>query len=144
MLDEWLCVLIKWTWERDFASEDILVNSHWIFIVEWINSGVHFVNKNSQSPPVNGFSVALVQNDFRGNVLRSTADGECSSFIKHFSKSEICKFQVTIVSDQKILRFEVPKNNIFAMQVFKATGHNWPVESGLVSCEWFDGTQICK
>ena len=115
MLDKGLCILVESTWERNFPSEDILVDSHRVFIVERIDSSVHFIDQDTESPPVNSFSVTLVQNDLWSNVLRSSADSESSSFIQYFGKSEIGKFKIAVIRDKKIFWFEVSKDNIFAV-----------------------------
>lgn len=99
---------------------------------------MHFVNKNSQSPPIDSLSVALVQDDFRGDVLRGTANGKGSAFIEDFGESEISQFEVSIVGDEKIFGFEVSEDNIFAMKVFEARGNGGCIESGLISGEGLD------
>lgn len=89
MLDQWLGIFIKSAWEGNLSSEDVFVDTHWVFIVEGIDSGVHFINQDTESPPINGLSMALVENDFRGDVLRSTANGEGSAFIEDFGETKI-------------------------------------------------------
>jgi hypothetical protein len=77
--------------------------------------------------------VALVQDDFRGDVFRGTANGKGSAFIEDFCKPEIGQFEVSIISDEKIFGFEVSENNIFAMKVFEARSNGGCIESGLIS-----------
>ncbi len=144
MLDKRFGVLVKSTWEWDFTSENVFVDSHWVFIIKWIDSCVHFVNKNSQSPPIDSLSVALVQDDFRGDVLRGTANGKGSAFIEDFGESEISQFEVSIVGDEKIFGFEVSEDNIFAMKVFEARGNGGCIESGLISGEGLDWSEISE
>lgn len=135
MFDQRFGVFIESAGEGDFTSEDVFVDSHWVLVVERVDSCVHLVNENTQSPPVDGFPMALVEDDFRSNVLGSTADGESSAFIEDFRESEVSEFQVTIVGDKKILWLEVSEDDIFAVQVFEATGDSSCVEPRLVSGE---------
>jgi hypothetical protein len=79
--------------------------------------------------------VALVQDDFRGNIFRGTTNSKGSAFIKDFGKSEIGQFEVSVVGDEKIFGFEVSEDNIFAMKVFEARGNGSCIKSGLISGE---------
>jgi hypothetical protein len=54
-------VLIEVFRESDFPFEYVLVNDHGVFIGKWVNTCVHFIYKDAQSPPVHPFAVALVQ-----------------------------------------------------------------------------------
>ena len=47
MLDKGFGVLVESAGERDFTSENVFVDSHWVFVVEGIDSSVHFVNEHS-------------------------------------------------------------------------------------------------
>jgi len=88
--------------------------------------------------------VALIENNFRGDVLRCSANGEGSPLSQELSKPKVSKFEITVISNQKILRLEVSEDNIFAVQVFKATSDDRAVKTGLISCERLDVSQVCK
>jgi hypothetical protein len=138
MLDQGFGVFVESAWERDLSSENVFVDSHGVLIVEWIDSGVHFVDKDSQSPPVDGFSVALIQDDFWGDVFGGSTNGEGSAFVQYFGESKIGEFEVTIVGDEKIFGFEISEDDVLGVKVFEARGNSGSVESGLVGCKGFD------
>ena len=99
---------------------------------------MHFVNEHSQSPPVDGLSMALIQNDFWGDVFRGSADGEGSTFIKDFGEPKISEFEVSIVGNEKIFWFKVSKDDILGVKVFKTGGDGSSVESGLIGGKGLD------
>lgn len=105
---------------------------------------MHFVDKNSQSPPVDGFSMALIQDDFRGDILRGSTNGEGSSFIEDFGEPEIGEFEVTIVGDEKIFGFEVSEDYVLRMKVFEAGSDGGSVESGLIGGKGFNRSEISE
>ena len=82
--------------------------------------------------------MALVQDNFRGKVFRGTADGKGSAFVEDFGESEIGKFEVSIVGDEKIFGFEVSEDDVFAVKVFEARGDGGCVEAGLIGGEGLD------
>lgn len=84
-----LSVLIKALRELDLASEDVLVYPHRIVIIERVNSRIHFVDENTQCPPINRLSMPLVQNHFGRDVLWSSTNGEGSSFIQNLGEPKI-------------------------------------------------------
>ena len=103
---------------------------------------MHFVDKDSQSPPVDGFSMALIQDDFRGDVFRGSTNGEGSSFIEDFGEPEVGEFEVAIVGDEKIFWFEVSEDYVLGMKVFEAGSDGGRVESGLIGCKGFDRSEV--
>ena len=105
MFHEGFGIFVESAWERYFASQNVFIDSHWVFIIEWIDSCVHFINEYTESPPINGFSMSLVKDDLRSNVFRSSTNSEGSAFIENFSKSKISQFQVAIIGNEKIFRF---------------------------------------
>lgn len=104
MLHQGLCVLIEIGSKRNLALQDIPVDSHRVLVVEGIDACVHLVDENSQSPPVDCFSVALVENDFWGDVLRSAADREGPALGQELRKAEVSKFEISVVADKEVLR----------------------------------------
>ena len=144
MLDQGFGVFVESAWERDLSSENVFVDSHGVLIVEWIDSGVHFVDKDSQSPPVDGFSVALIQDDFWGDVFGGSTNGEGSAFVQYFGEPKIGEFEVTIVGDEKIFGFEVSEDDVLGVKVFEARGNSGSVESGLVGCKGFDWSEVSE
>ena len=138
MFDQRFGVLVERAGERNLASEDVLVNTHRIVIIERVNSGVHFVEQDSQSPPVDGLSVTLVQDNLGGDVLRGTADCEGSSLVEDLGKSEIGKLEIAVVSDKQIFGLEISVDNILRMKVFETASDSGSIESSLFSGERLD------
>jgi len=103
---------------------------------------MHFVDENSQRPPVNCFTVPLVQNNFWSDVLRSSTNRKRPALVQKFSKPKVSKFEVAVVSNEQIFRFQISEDDIFAMQIFEAGGNNGAVEAGLVSGERFNIPQV--
>ena len=56
--------------ELNLAFEDLLVDGHRIVVIEWVNAGEHLVREDAERPPVDGLSVALVEEHFGRQVLR--------------------------------------------------------------------------
>ena len=112
MFDERSCVFIEIGSERDFSFQDVSINSHGVFIIEGIDSSMHFIDENSKSPPIDCFSVTLVENDFRCDILRGSTYCEGSSFCEEFRKTKISKFKISVVSDEKIFGFKVSEDDI--------------------------------
>lgn len=80
------------------------VNVHWVLILERWESCQHLVDKNAKAPPVNWFSVTLVQENFRSDVLWGATNCE-GTFGNDFSEAKINHFQVSILSYHDVLRF---------------------------------------
>lgn len=99
---------------------------------------MHFINQNTESPPINSLSMALVENNLRGDVLRSTTNGEGSAFIEDLGETKISQFEVSVIGNEKVFRFEVSENDVLAMKVLEAGGDGSTVEPGLVGSEGFD------
>jgi len=94
---------------------------------------VHFVDEDSEGPPVDCLPVTLVEDDFRGDILRGAADGEGSAFCEELGEAEVSKFEVAVIAYQQILRLQVSEDDVFAVQVLKAAGNNGAIEACLVS-----------
>jgi len=57
MLNNTLSILVEVLGELYLTLEDLLVDSHRVFISEGVNTGDHFVNDDTKSPPINGLTV---------------------------------------------------------------------------------------
>jgi hypothetical protein len=64
--------------------------------------------------------MALVENNLRGDVFRSTTNGEGSAFIEDLGETKISQFEVSVIGNEKIFRFEVSENDVLAMKVLEA------------------------
>jgi len=54
-------LLVQVFGEPDFSLENVLINDHRVLISKRIDACVHFIDQNSQSPPINSLAVPLVQ-----------------------------------------------------------------------------------
>ena len=81
---------------------------------------MHFVDENAQSPPIDGFSVSLVEDNFRSDIFGSSTDGEGSAFGEELSETEVGKFEVSVVADEEVFGFQVSEDDVFAVEIFEA------------------------
>lgn len=128
--------------KRHFALQDVLVDAHGVIVAEGVDARVHFVDEDAQSPPVDGFSVTLVEDDFWGDVLWRSANGEGPAFVQDLGETEVRQLEVAVVADQQVLWLEVSKDDVLAVQVLKAGGHSGRIEAALVRREGLHRTQI--
>ena len=79
---------------------------------------MHFVNKDSKGPPVDGASVTFVQEDLRCNVLWSSAN--CvSSLSDCLREPKIDHFEVAVASNHNILRLQIPVADVLGVEVIE-------------------------
>ena len=86
------------------SVEDVLVDVERLLVGEGVDTCDHFVDEDSQSPPVDGFAVALARQYLRGQVLWGAAEGEGTVF-DYFSEAEIGQLEVTVMGDEDVLGF---------------------------------------
>ena len=103
---------------------------------------MHLVDQHTQSPPVNGLSVPLVEDDFWGDVFGGAADGEGSSLSEELGEPEVCEFEIAVVANEEVFWLEVPEDDVLAVDVFEAAGHGGGVEAGLVGGEGLDVAEV--
>lgn len=89
--------------------------------VEWREAANHLVNQAAQSVEVHRFVMGVSEEHLRAEVLRRTAKcvRRVLSSLKLFGETEVCKFHVAILTDENILRLQVPVEHIFRMKNFK-------------------------
>ena len=59
-----LNLLVKIAGELNLALENLLVDGHRVIVIEGVNAGEHLVRQDAECPPVDGLSVALVEENF--------------------------------------------------------------------------------
>ena len=91
--------------ELDLALENLLVDGHGVIVVEGVNASEHLVGEDSERPPIDRLGVALVQEDFRCDVLWCTANSVCSL--------------LDLLVDQNVLRLQVTVDNVERVQVLE-------------------------
>jgi hypothetical protein len=60
------------------ALQDVLIDHKRIIISEWINTCDHFINQNTQSPPINRLTMSLILENLRGKILWSSTESKGS------------------------------------------------------------------
>lgn len=105
---------------------------------------MHFVDEDTESPPIHSLSVPLIEDDLRRDVLRCSTDGKSSTLSEHLRESKVSQLQVAVISDQQILRLEISEDDVLAVQIFEAAGHGRCVEPGLVGGERFHVSEVGK
>lgn len=118
MLHQGLGVVVESLGEVQFPLEDILVDDERIIVGEGVNPGDHLVDQHTQGPPVDWLAVALVLQDLGGQVFGCSTEGKGSIFYG-LSKSKICKFEISIWSDENVLRFEVTVDDVLGVEVLE-------------------------
>ncbi len=98
----------------EFPLEDVLVDHKRIIVGKGVYSGDHFVDEDAQSPPVDGLAVSLVMEDFGGQILGSSTEGE-SPVLDDLGESKISKLEVAIGSNQYVFWLEVSVNDVFGV-----------------------------
>ena len=86
--------------------------------------------------------MTLIQDYLWSNVFWCSANGKGSALIEHFGESKVRKFQVPIIGDEQVFRFEVSENDVLVMQIFKTTGHYGTVEPRLICSKGLNRSQV--
>jgi hypothetical protein len=102
MLHEWLSVFVEVGGKGNFSFEDVPVDAHRILVIEGVDASVHLIDQYSESPPVNSFSVTLIEDDLRGDVFWGSTDGEGSALGQKLGKTEVCEFEVAVIANEQI------------------------------------------
>ncbi len=84
-------LLVKITRELDLPLENLLIDGHGVVIVERIYSGDHFVGEDTEGPPVDWLSVALVKEYLRRKIFGRPTESVGTS-LAVFCETEIRKF----------------------------------------------------
>ena len=104
-----------------------------VLCIKWRNSDKHLINDASESPPIDCFSIGLFVDYLWGQVLWSATDG--SGFIQdnvHPWETKVCYLDITIGSDENVLRLQVPVYDVFRMKVLQGQDQLAGVESCVV------------
>lgn len=125
----------------------------------WV-AGCHLVDENPQGPPVHSLVVAFAQDDLRGQVLRGPTQGPGAAF-HTLGKTKVCHLwaqeqgwqggrdglghghlglplagpgghlNVALLVDEKVLRLQVPVDEIKGVQVLEGQDDLGGVEAGM-------------
>lgn len=122
--------------ESERILQNFLINFIWILsILTERNITSHkLIKYNTKWPQINRVIVTFTWKNFRSHVIWSTND--CKSFsgsfvIKFLTGSHIDKFQVTILANHDVFRFEISVHNGIGMHSFESMEHDSTVKSWL-------------
>ena len=118
MTDKGLGVVVKTFRKMQLSFENILIDDHWVIVSEGFNSSNHFVNDDSQGPPVDWLAVALILKDLRRQILRSSAESKSPVF-DHLCETKVCQFDVAVRSDEDVFWLKIPVDGVFGVQVLE-------------------------
>lgn len=144
MLHQGLSVLVEVGGEGDLPLQDVPVDTHGVLVVEGVDSSVHLVDQHSQSPPIHGLSMPLVEDDLGSDVFGGPADGEGPALSQELGEPEISQFEVAVVADEQVFRLQISEDDVLAMEVFEAGSDDGAVETGLVSGEALHIAEVGK
>lgn len=103
----------------DFGEQQVLV-----LIKERCHAYPHFVNQNSECPPVDRKIVTRLQNHLRSKILRcSTICPGHAARVEHFCQTKVDNFEIAIHVNEDVLQLEVPMNNALAMEISQCQGN---------------------
>lgn len=109
---------------------DLLVNVHWIIVDERSVASVHFINQDTEAPPVDRLGVTSVQQNFGSDVFGGSADS-VSSLLDDLGKTVIDKFEVSIFADHDVFGLQISVYDVLAMEVLEHGGNLGAVKSTL-------------
>lgn len=78
--------------------------------------------------------MALVEQDLRGNVFGSSANG-VGALLDDLCEAEIDQFQVAVGRDHDVFGFKITIDHVFGLQVFEYSDYLRTVEFSLMSVE---------
>ena len=114
--------------------------------VERRQSCYKFIKESSQSVEIDSIRMPCFLDHFRRHVLSAAAKtvSDIPAVESHFGQTEVCNFNMSVMVNQQILRFEISIDDILLMQVHKTVQYFDEVESSMFFRHSFDGLQIVE
>lgn len=89
-----------------------------VAVKEWSDSDKHLVEEDTNSPPIDSHIVTSVIDHLWSQILGSTTvRGSNLTWLKHFSKTIVNNFDVSILVHHDILKFQVTMHDTLAVQL---------------------------
>lgn len=89
-----------------------------VFVHEWRSSGCHFVDQNSEGPPINCETMTCHIQDLRCKVFSCSTEALCALIrLQELRKTKVSKFDIPIHIHQYVFRLEISMNDFVSMQV---------------------------
>ena len=118
MLDETLKLRVETFRVARLGVNDLLVDIHWIIIDEWGVSSMHLVDQNTKGPPIDRLAVTLVEQDFRRDVLGSSANS-VGTLSDYLGETVIDKFEVAIIADHDIFGLQITVDDVATVKILE-------------------------
>ena len=119
LFDETLGIGVEAPWELNLLREGHLEDLVRIIRHERGSSIDELVHEDAEGVPVHGMRVALVLDDFWSDVLRCAAERVGPLMLGHrLDEAKVGKFDVSVVSHQDVLGFQISENQVLRVQVF--------------------------
>lgn len=113
------------------SLQDVLVNNERIVVSKGVNTSDHLVDQDTQSPPVDWFSVALILKNLGSQILWSSTKSECS-ILDRFGKTKVCEFEISVDSNEDVLGLEIAINDVFGVEILEDENN-----VGCIETKWF-------
>lgn len=134
MFDQALKIGVKPIWIPWFSIYDLPINVHGVVILKWRVSSEHFIDQYAEGPPVDSLSMALIEENLRGNVFGCSTNG-VGPLSNNFGKPKVNKFEVAISADHDVLWLQIPVDNILRLEILENGNDLSSVESRLLGVE---------
>lgn len=116
------CFSIKTLGKLILLLDNFFINFHRNSCFKWCPTTQHFINQNTEWPPINSLIVTFIEQNFWSYVVRSTTNCKCSIF-HYFGKSKITQFNITNFRNQNIFRFQIPISYLIRMQIIQCKNY---------------------
>lgn len=105
----------------------------------------HFEDEDSEGPPIHCEVMAIADEHLRGQVLCSAAERVGKFTLLHkLGEAEVSYEEITVFTDQHVLRLQVSIDNAFLVQMGEGKGDLGREELGLVLREHADFDQVTE
>jgi hypothetical protein len=105
----WVSELIEGLGEVDLAFQDLIVDVHGVLVGEGVDTREHLVEEDAECPPVDGLSVAFVEEHFGGEVLGGPTE-RVGAALADLGEAEVGELEVAGVVDEEVFGLEVATN----------------------------------
>ena len=120
-------------WIIQFTSTNLVKQTFPILTIKGREARQHFVQESAQTPPIDGTTVTLSIQNFRGQVFRcstktiGSADTVTDALL---GQAKIREPNVSLVVQQDIFWFQIPIDNIQTMNIGNSQHNLCRIESG--------------
>eukprot|EP00048_Salpingoeca_helianthica_P015277 m.225942 g.225942 ORF g.225942 m.225942 type:complete len:440 (-) comp16834_c0_seq1:103-1422(-) len=117
-VDQRLQLWLKLLGHGQVTARDLLEHVHLALGLKRRVAAPHLKHKHTNGPPVDGVSIALVDDDLRGKILRGAAHG-VGAVVDALGKAKVGEANVSAVVNEHVLGLEVAEHNVDVVQKVK-------------------------